>query len=196
MQPESQMTPEQTIDSIAAQEPSVNLTSAERDQLIAGSASGVYTREQLQRRVEQLKIQKLGDSLRSIAQLNTVGFILEQPFVTANAGDRVEFHGFFVNLTDADIKIGGYGAGIIEPSGLHGAAFPFTYNEAFPSTLSRLSVLGPMHLFTVELLYGSLRPSDQSLIGHAAPAYKDAADTTEGNYRGTKPAFFQIHLSR
>jgi hypothetical protein len=149
-----------------------------------------------QKTPEQLEIEKLRATLQSIAQINTVGFILEQPYVSANTGGRAEFHGFLVNLTDTDIVIGGYGAGIIVPTGLHGSTFPFTYNPALPQTLSRLSVVGPIHLFSVELPYGSLRPSDQFLIGSSGPAYKDAADTTQGNFTGTKPAYFQINLIR
>lgn len=50
-------------------------------------------------------------SLDDLVQLNTVTFILNQPIVSAQAGGRVEFHGFLANLTDTEIKIGGYGAG-------------------------------------------------------------------------------------
>jgi hypothetical protein len=31
-------------------------------------------------------------------------------------------------------------------------------------------------------------------VGHATPSYKEAVDTTEGNFRAGLPAFFQITL--
>lgn len=135
-------------------------------------------------------------SANDLARLNFVGFLLEQNFVTASAGSRADFSGFLVNLTDNDIKVGGYGAGIIVPEGLHGSAFPFLYNPALPQTVSRLSVVGPMRLFSVELPYGSLRPSDQFLLGHTAPTFKEVNEETEGDYRGGQVAFFQINLQR
>lgn len=196
MQPESQMTPEQVIDSLAEQAPRVSFTSTERDGLLARAKSGIFTREQLLRAAEQLKIQKLGDTLQSIAQVNFAGFILEQPYTSANVGGKAEFHGYLVNLSDTDLQVGGCGAGIIVPSGLHGSAFPFTYNLELPQTLPRLSVFGPALLFSVEIPYGSVRPSDQVLVGSCGPTFKDAADTTEGHFRGDKPAFFYITLAR
>jgi hypothetical protein len=135
-------------------------------------------------------------ALQSIAQVNYVGFILEQPQTSAATGGRAEFRGYLVNLSDRDVNINGYGAGIIVPSGLHGSAFPFHYNPALPQTLPRLSVFGPALLFSVEIPYGSVRTSDQILVGQCGPTYKDAADTTEGNYRGDRPAFFYITLTR
>ena len=196
MQSERQMTPEQIIDSIAAQEPSVQFTTVERNQLLAAAAAGVYTHEQLQRRAEQFKIQRLGEALRSVAQVNYVGFILEQPQTTAAPGGRAEFRGYLVNLSDKDVQLNGCGAGIIVPSGLHGSAFPFTYNPELPQTLSKLSVFGPALLFSVEIPHGSVRSPDEILVGQCAPVYKDAADATEGNYRGDRPAFFYINLTR
>jgi hypothetical protein len=145
---------------------------------------------------EGSKNQDPSAALQSIAQVNYVGFILEQPNASAAAGGRAEFHGYLVNLSDKDVEINGYGAGIIVPSGLHGSAFPFHYNPALPQTLSRLSVFGPALLFSVEISYGSVRNSDQILVGQSGPVYKDAAATTEGNYRGDRPAFFYITLTR
>lgn len=145
---------------------------------------------------EQLKIQELSAVLQSITQVNFVGFILEQPYASASLGGRAEFHGCLANLSDTDVKIGGCGAGIFVPSGLHGAAFPFTYNPALPQTLSRLSVFGPALLFSIEIPYGSVRTSDQVLVGSCGPSFKEATDTTEGNFRGTKLAFFYITLTR
>jgi hypothetical protein len=134
-------------------------------------------------------------SLDDLVQLNTVTFILNQPVMSARAGNRVEFHGFLANFTDTDVTLGGYSAGIIVPGGLHGSAFPFSPNPAFPQTLSRLSLFGPTLLFSIEISYGSVRPSDQFLIGNASPVYKDAGDTTEGNFRAGLPALFQITLT-
>jgi hypothetical protein len=144
---------------------------------------------------EHSRIQELSAALQSIAQVNLVGFVLEQPYTSASVGGRAEFHGYLVNLSDTDVKIGGYGAGIIVPGGLHGSAFPFEYNPALPETLSRLSVFGSALLFSIEIPYGSVRTSDQILVGSCGPTFKDAADTAE-NYRGDKPAFFYITLTR
>ena len=135
-------------------------------------------------------------ALQRIAQVNFVGFVLEQTHTSAAVGGRAEFHGYLVNLSDKDVKLGGCGAGIIVPSGQHGSAFPFTYNPDLPQTLSKLSVFGPALLFSVEIPHGSVRSSDQILVGQCGPAYKDAADATEGNYRGDKPSFFYINLTR
>lgn len=55
---------------------------------------------------------------------------------------------------------------------------------------------GPVPPFSVEIPYGSVRTSDQILIGSYGPSFKDAADTMEGNFRGDKPAFFHITLTR
>jgi hypothetical protein len=124
----------------------------------------------------KIEIEKLRAVLQSIAQVNKVGFILEQPYVSANVGGRAEFHGFLVNLTDTDIVIGGCGAGFLIPTGLHGAAFPFSYNPALPQTLSRLQVVGPIHLLSVDIPYGSVRSSDRFLFGSTAPTYSSVVD--------------------
>lgn len=147
-----------------------------------------------QKTPEQLEIEKLRATLQSIAQVNTVGFILEQPFVSAKIGSKVEFHGFLVNLTDTDILLGGYGAGIVIPSGLHGAAFPVTYNPALPQPLSRLEVIGPTHLFTVDIPFGSVRSSDRFLLGFSAPTYSSTSVGQPGNQGSGVSAYFQINL--
>jgi hypothetical protein len=148
-----------------------------------------------QRTPEQLEIERLRATLQSIAQVNTVGFILEQPHISASVGGRVEFHGFLVNLTDTDIVIGGYGAGIVIPSGLHGSAFPVTNNPALPQILSKLAVIGPTHLFSVDIPYGSVRSSDRFLLGFSAPTYSSAGDGQGGNQRSGMSAYFQINLN-
>lgn len=144
---------------------------------------------------EHSKVQELNDALQRIAQVNFVGFILEQTHTSAGVGGKVEFRGHLVNLSDSEVKLTGYGAGILMPRSLHGSAFPFDYNPELPQTLPKLSVFGPTFLFSMEIPHGSVRESDQILVGQCGPTYKEALDPSE-NSRMDRPAFFYIALTR